>query len=203
MIFSTEVIQPLFPTGIQKVLCVVRLPSQFEENMEDFKANWEAAQNAINNQHKTYALAMGFEQAVAFENDNFFLSQDEIPGYSSNSIEDMRLYASQNGLNFNDYDIYLLMDLVIENPSGGLASWRARFAKVGWFYDDDLLPESRFTGLAYAAYHHEIGHVWGWEHEWSDPFDLYMGFITDASLFGWLDIDGDGLPEILDETPYQ
>ena len=201
----TNRITPLFPKGQQRVLCIVRLPSLFEQNLDFFIREWESAQTAINEQHATLAQQNGLENSlVSFKNDNYYVSQNDFPAWdpNRNSIEDFKLFAANNQIDIATYDILLLLDLDINNPNGGVGSWESAFAKVGWFYEDTDLSVERLNGIAYAAYHHEIGHVWGWEHEWTDPYDNNGGFITEPSLFGWSDINGNGVPEIIDENQY-
>lgn len=203
-VISSRKIAPLFPKGEQRVLCIVRLSEALMEELEYVKTQWENEQGRINLQHIKLADSLGFEgPIVQFINENHYVSQSEFPAWSlsNNSVQDFRNFAFQNSLDFNSYDISLFMDLDENNPSGGSGGWESSFAKVGWFYDDAVLESEKFEGLAFAAYHHEIGHVWGWEHEWSDPF-LQNGFITDLSLFGWTDLDSDGVPEILEGEPY-
>jgi hypothetical protein len=47
---------------------------------------------------------------------------------------------------------------------------------------------------------------WGWETHWTPTCGgTRLGhepFITSPILLGWEDVDGDGIPEILDDTPY-
>jgi hypothetical protein len=60
---------------------------------------------------------------------------------------------------------------------------------------------------------HELAHVFGWDHHWPtgdgstresqawNRSDL-NNYVLPTLLFGWQDTDGDGIPEILDSTPY-
>ena len=64
--------------------------------------------------------------------------------------------------------------------------------------------------LYYTLLSHELAHALGWQHVW--PLGLGSGGATrdwnsenptwPTLLFGWTDTDGDGVPEILDPTPY-
>jgi hypothetical protein len=51
-----------------------------------------------------------------------------------------------------------------------------------------------------------MAHLWGWDHEWSRRCGRapmpFAPFPAATQLFGWEDVDGDGVPEILDPTPY-
>jgi hypothetical protein len=63
-----------------------------------------------------------------------------------------------------------------------------------------ILPE--------IIYGHELSHMFGWNHEWPLGFgdsESMFRLGTNAYpylMFGWTDTDGDGVVEILDETPY-
>ena len=60
--------------------------------------------------------------------------------------------------------------------------------------------------IAWTTFHHEVAHQWGWVHDWSPTCGGtrlgYEPFLAAPVLFGWEDVDGDGVPEILDDTPY-
>ena len=56
--------------------------------------------------------------------------------------------------------------------------------------------------VADAAYHHEVAHHWGWPgtHDWAGSCNKktdHAPFIVPPVLFGWEDLDGDHLPDIL------
>lgn len=191
------------PQGIQNVLCViVDYPSlAFHEQLD----RWEAAQQNINDEHAAYAMAQGFDAPIVqFSNTNVFIEPGVI---GENTFASLRAAVRAKGITVEDFDILMLMDLDVENPSGGWADYKNRLLEMGWFYGNQPEPvyelnEETIEGIAFACYHHEIGHIWGWEHEWSDPYDDTGFFITYPILFGWEDMDDDGVPEILDENPY-
>jgi len=97
------------------------------------------------------------------------------------------------------------LDLDAANPAGGFASYGGDFAYLGYYFlrsDKKVnLELTQLNGLARALYHHEVGHIWGWEHDWTGCAQS-PPFITAPALFGWTDTDYDGVPEILDSTPY-
>lgn len=191
--------QPILPLGHQRVLSViVDYPNlDFEANFE----HWTAAQNYINEKHRIYGDELGIEPIVQFANDHVFIEPEEVTSYVSTDIYNL---LTLKGVPYLEYDIIALVDLDTENPSGGFAVPEGEFMKIGWFFNDETpktITTERMIDVAKAVYHHEIGHLWGWEHEWSDA-DTTEVFITKPSLFGWTDLDGDGVIEILDETPY-
>ena len=67
-----------------------------------------------------------------------------------------------------------------------------------------------FQNLCRTALEHEMLHLNGWAHDW--PFDYYSTIylngsyprqaIIPGSLFGWTDVDGDSVVEIMDNNPY-
>jgi hypothetical protein len=67
------------------------------------------------------------------------------------------------------------------------------------------LTGTEWINVANAVYHHEVAHHWGWAHDWTLQCKgqvTYQPFIAPPVLFGWEDVDGDRVPEILDTTPY-
>jgi hypothetical protein len=79
---------------------------------------------------------------------------------------------------------------------------------MGYFFQAsnsfEVLGLDRLRSIASAVYDHEVGHIWGWEHEWDRGAECSgcFLFITPAALFGWTDTNGDGIPEILSDSPY-
>lgn len=191
--------QPILPLGQQRVLSViVDYPNlDFDSNFE----HWVAAQDYINERHRIYGDELGIEPIVEFTNDHVFVDPEEVMSHVSTDIYNL---LTLKGVPYLEYDIIALVDLDTENPSGGFAVPEGEFMKIGWFFNDETpktITTERMIDVAKAVYHHEIGHLWGWEHEWSDA-DTTEVFITKPSLFGWTDLDGDGVVEILDNTPY-
>ncbi|SNS70633.1 hypothetical protein SAMN05421640_0932 [Ekhidna lutea] len=189
---------PILPKGTQKVISVIMdYPNlAFNESMD----LWEQAQQSINDDHYEFAQQSGFDPIVQFKNINVLVDPDEINDKSPNFISS---YVRSLGYTDSDYDIIALIDLNFDDPAGGFAVPGEGFVNIGWFYNESVaksLNQEILKGVAFAIYHHEIGHLWGWEHEWSDA--IVSTFITDPSLFGWTDLDGDGVPEIIDSNPY-
>lgn len=202
---DASVTQPLFPKGEMRVFCILRLGDRLWEKRDLVRQLWEEAQDSINQEHLQLAQSQGHSNPiVSFKTDNFYLSTQEFPPDDSltDPMDHFKSIAWDEKIHIADYDVYLWMDLNLDQPGGGWGSWRSRVAKVHWIYDDPGINKDNFFGLAYAAFHHEIGHVWGWEHDWSDPY-LETNFITDPALFGWTDLNRDGVVEMLSTSPYE
>jgi hypothetical protein len=119
--------------------------------------------------------------------------------------------AMQRGYLTTDYQIVISIDIDPATSVGGF-SFEAeglRFIYVGnYFRWTTPLSTYDWRNVARTAYHHEMAHQWGWPatHDWAATCGLnslgFEPFAVPPILFGWEDVDGDGTPEILDETPY-
>lgn len=165
---------------------------------------WVEAQNSINSDHLAFAKSKGYSAPiVSFINTNILVPKSEIND-PSNRSEVIALLANK-GFSKADFDIVVSLDLDPTNPKGGFAYYGGDFVYKGYSLEkaeNVKLTQDTLHLIARAVYHHEIGHIWGWEHHWGAPFWSTGNFITAPMLFGWEDTDGDGIPEILDPTPY-
>ncbi|MEK6285206.1 MAG: hypothetical protein AABO57_05650 [Acidobacteriota bacterium] len=173
---------------------------------------WTEVQQEMNNNYFQYASACGNDKAmVQFINTNFLASSTEIA--SPRNTEEIISYVLNQGHKREDFDIYVALDLNPQSPAGGFANYGGNFAYIGYYFAKrdfaDLgqlasYDKSELFWIGKALYDHEIGHIFGWEHEWTistksrflpdDP-------ITDPVLYGWADTDGDGASEILSSLP--
>lgn len=170
----------------------------------DFDRWWPAAQARINEDHLAFARSRGYPAPlVQFDNTNF-----RVPlNIAGNRLEDQKRAAEEAGIRVVDYQIFVTLDLNPRQFSGGQANLMTRRSvHVGnYFHATTPLTEKQLHFVAATVYHHEIPHLWGWEHDWavicgrSQPF---APFLTNPVLFGWEDLDGDGIPEINDPSPY-
>lgn len=166
---------------------------------------WRAAQDDMNNDHKRFAREKGYAgPLIVFENTNLLVNPWEIDPLK---LEALQKHAEQKGVKVHEYDIFMTIDLNPKNPAGGLARSEVRSVYVGNYgHWTSPLNETWWKYVAATAYHHETGHLWGWDHDWTPSCGAkrppYQPFITDPALFGWLDLDGDNIPEINDPTPY-
>jgi len=77
---------------------------------------------------------------------------------------------------------------------GNVAHWTTALSARDW------------SGIARTAYQQLMAYHRGWQTDWTPTCDgTRLGhepFITAPRLFAWEDVDGDGVPEIIDDTPY-
>jgi hypothetical protein len=67
--------------------------------------------------------------------------------------------------------------------------------------------QSDISNMTASLYEHELIHVFGWHHFWPDgdgsgAAQINKGYWFPYRLFGWTDIDQDGIIEILSDLPY-
>ena len=197
------------PASTQSILTVV--VDHGNTNIADVMATLLVdAQNAINADHWEHAAQIGLpEPIVAFDYSNLLVSANEFSDPLQGPKTPTSVYdlITTKGYAVDDFDLVVVMDLDPANQAGGWAYLGGTFAYIGWFQLGGagyftITPEL-MASFARALYHHEVGHNWGWEHTWDGNDFTYSGpLIVNPRLFGWTDIDGDGVPEILDSTPY-
>ena len=166
-------------------------------------SQWVDAQNSINTALAEFSEGQGYDQPIVqFENVNVLAQRSEIEDPSS--LTCIKSFLADKGYSPSDYDIFASLDLDAANSRGGIAY--DNFTRVGWYWSATsfaTLTPQFLLGIAQTLYNHEIGHMFGWDHYWTIDYDLdYPNQITHPILYGWLDTDGDGVPEIMDLTPY-
>jgi hypothetical protein len=175
---------------------------------------WESAQQKINGDHVAFAAARGWRQPlVTFANTTVVIDPRELSDPRGPRIvrDDLR----RNGIATDGYDFVAVINLDPDRGEGGFALDAEGFIYMGNFsHWNRPLNEHDWRIVANAVYHHEVAHHWGWQHGWAAPpgaagfsasecrNDPDRPFIVPPVLFGWEDVDGDGVPEILDTTPY-
>ena len=119
----------------------------------------------------------------------------------------VRAAVEQRGFAPASYQFIVSINLDPARSEGGFAG-AAGFVYMGNFGRwSRPLTAAEWVNVANAVYHHEVAHHWGWpgSHDWAPQCNgqsVYRPFIVPPILFGWEDVDGDGVPEILDATPY-
>jgi hypothetical protein len=131
------------------------------------------------------------------------------------------------GVRLSDYQLFAQVDLDARHTArmawGGLVKASDGYALSGctekpdqiniWAEvssPDDLTGENNHLSaivLTHEMYHlfgYPASHIWPCSTGWTqDPADQCGQFNIPAMILGWTDLDGDGIPEILDPTPYQ
>jgi hypothetical protein len=196
----------LVPMGTFKVLSmVVRHPDTVGA---DPLSMWERAQHEVNQQHARFASDKGYASPlVVFANTNLLLEPGELttpqnPNAIAVTIRTHRLSPA-------DYDIVMLINIDPALSEGGRAGRLAgqRSVYVGNYsrWTRALGPQD-WSAIARTAYQQLMAYHWGWQTDWTPTCGgTRLGhepFITSPRLFGWEDVDGDGVPEIMDQTPY-
>ena len=199
----------LTPAGVFRVLvAVLTWPDTV---VEADRGLWEAAQASINADHAAFSAARGFSPVVRFDSTNVFLPGQDVANPRDRQSVIAALAA--RGIDVSSYDILMSVHIEPSVGAGGVAfpnaSVKPAFLAIGNFssFRAPLTPDA-YRSIASAAYHHEVAHHWGWPgtHDWTPSCGgitpSYRPLITEPKLFGWEDLDGDRVPEILDSTPY-
>jgi len=201
----------LTPAGTLRVLVVmVRYP---ETVTDDGLAEWKKSQAQVNEDHRAFARKHGYAAPlVVFSNTNLVVDggamvktpagEQPLDPFDRTSVQRA---VVQHKIGANEYDLLVSIDMNPNRFAGG-RSLPSRFIHVGnYFHRTTPLTAKDWMNVARAAYHHEVAHQWGWPgtHDWGGPCnESREPFIVPPMLFGWEDVDGDGVPEILDSTPY-
>jgi len=169
-------------------------------------ANWEAAQAKINRDHAAFASSRDLPgPLVSFANTNVLVDARDIA--DPRSAAAVREAAERKGVATAPYQLIVSINIDPEKPEGGFAG-AAGFVYMGNYSRwSRPLSAAEWVNVANAVYHHEVAHHWGWpgSHDWARQCRVqapYQPFIVPPVLFGWEDVDGDRIAEILDTTPY-
>jgi hypothetical protein len=124
---------------------------------------------------------------------------------------------SASGLDTADFDILAQIDLDKDNTTTG------QYGGQGVSLGDGCRPSgSRGTNIAFNVrdrnsletalsnfvFAHELPHAMGWMHWWPNQVGDGLSWVSSSRgwepylMFGWTDVDGDGIIEIQDPTPY-
>jgi len=169
---------------------------------------WVGAQGEVNQHHARFASANGYAAPlVVFANTNLLLEPGELAAPENQNAVAAAIKAHR--LSPIDYDILMLINIDPAHSEGGRAGRLAgqRSVYVGNFshWTRALSPQD-WSAIARTAYQQLMAYHWGWQTDWTPTCGgTRLGhepFITSPRLFGWEDVDGDGVPEIMDETPY-
>jgi hypothetical protein len=193
-----------WPSGVQRVLNII--VDYGDTDIRDKLDMWVAAQDSVNGDHRALEASLGYRSPlVQFENTNVLVDRDSVLDPVNN--DSVLANVLRVGHDPDAYDIILSMPMTLD-VQGGHASTLAGVVVMGCYgcpppNEDGIarLTRDALDGMANVIYHHEIGHLWGWRHEWGGG-PRGTRIITHPALFGWTDTDGDGVPEVIDPTPY-
>lgn len=194
------------PAGTFRVLTAVLLWPQTFTSAE--LPLLEAAQAVINQQHADFATSRGYAAPIV----RFEFTNVTVPGPDAyapkHPVLMLQLLAGQ-GVDTSGYDFFAVINIDPSRTEGGfvgLAESRPYPIYMGNYgVFTQRLTAAQVENVANAVYHHEVGHHWGWAHDWLSSCGSpapFAPFITAPVLYGWEDTDGDGIPEILDSSPY-
>jgi hypothetical protein len=166
----------------------------------------ENAERDVNEDHASFARARGYSAPlVVFNNTNVLVDVSAIINFRTLSGVTMAL--SQQGRSVTGYDFVAAINIDPTRSEGGFATPGSvpGFIYMGNFSRwQTALTGANVTSIAGAVYHHEVIHHWGWPgtHDWACGGGYEFNFRVPSVLLGWEDVDGDAVPEILDQTPY-
>jgi hypothetical protein len=175
-----------------------------------------AAEETANRWHERFAAAHGLKTPlITLHATPAFLAAPPRSGEFLTSAE----ILSGTGLRTADFDITAQVDLdsaaTLSRKSGGLG-WtlfggcRPEGSQKVNFYMTAQSAGELVGDIAGSLFDHELSHVMGWMHWWPNG----DGGLNSQSIwnnenscfaflfFGWMDVDGDGIIEILDPNPY-
>lgn len=173
--------------------------------------------------YNNFAKSQGFTSSpLSIQADAAWISPPPSPGnlLSADQIQ------SAAGIDPSKYDILIQIDLD-KNNSVGISHWKGILDQGGGIalqgcgaYSDghvniwSIVSATQQTqleihGILSMDFNHELSYMFGMLDSW--PFQ--PGAITSPdgmthddwipyTMFGWTDTDGDGIPEIIDPTPY-
>jgi hypothetical protein len=206
---KAEVASVLSPAGRFRFLTViVNHPATVDGTSLE---QWQGAQKKINQDHASFASSRGLaEPIVSFDNTNAFIESAELT--DPRSLPAVRESLHRKRITTRDYQFIAVINLDPSRSEGGFARGSVSAGDLFVYMGNysrwtRRLTDAEWTNVADAVYHHEVAHHWGWpgSHDWAPcrrgPLS-YEPFIVPPVLFGWEDVDGDGVPEILDTTPY-
>jgi hypothetical protein len=200
VIAKTRSSPALLPGGTIRVLvALVQYPGTGGANALRL---WQRAQARINADHVTLAKRLGYRNpAVVFDNTNVAIDATEVEDPSDPAT--VRRALERHGASPASFAIVMTIDINPHRRAGGFSLLGERSVYVGNFSGSPTpLDEQQWLSVARAAYHHEVAHHWGWpgDHDWAATCGNgaeFQPFFVPPLLFGWSDLDGDHVADIL------
>jgi hypothetical protein len=173
----------------------------------------------MNDLYTDYALSQGLSEApLSIEAEGAFAGPPPEPGEVLTASQILSL----TGKDAADYDLIMEIDLDPEvsfaarnypgvlDTGGGLAMQGCDAPFFGAINIYSVVDdESTIEGALVMDFNHELSHFFGMVDNWpfspsgipgpsGQPVDDWIAY----PMMGWTDVDGDGVIEILDPTPY-
>lgn len=202
------------PSGTIRMLAVLVDYGNTGLNLEDAEAALRAGLEEARSRWADYSRQIGLSEPIldvelttfaygATPHAGHYITPDEI--------------RSASGLDPADFDILSEIDLDKENTTTG------QYEGQGVSLGDGCRPSGfRRTNIAFnvrdqnvldnampaSVFEHELTHSMGWMHWWPNQYGDGLSWVHSSRgwepylMFGWTDVDGDGVIEIQDMTPY-
>jgi hypothetical protein len=211
------------PAGDYKILVVFVDYGNLQIDKAEALAQVPVYANWTNELYDNFARSQGFQTSpLHIKADAAWISPPPAPGELLTSHEIM----SATGIDPSNYNFTIEIDLDRANTVG-TSQWKGILEQgggialqgCGAMTDGDVnifsgvqateQTQAEVHGVLSMDFNHELGHLFGMMDSW--PFS--PGTITSPDgkihddwipyvMFGWTDTDGDGIPEIIDPTPY-
>jgi len=203
-----------WPAGTYRILTTIVDYDNTQLDPDTVQTEIENAASTANQHWADHAIAVGLAEPIlqietttiyvgAPPTPGQFLKQDQIEVLTGHSPSEFDLLAEV------DMDAQARTIQQYIPGAGGLSffDWCQPTHPQG---ANMSMAVDGLSALSYAGgalYEHELLHMMGWMHEWpcgdgSSESQFEDARCLPALLFGWTDTDGDGVVEILDDTPY-
>ncbi len=205
------------PAGLYKILVVFVDYGNTGVNKDQALAQVPPIVKWINQLYTDFAVSQGFKTSpLQIEADAAYIPAPPSPGNLLTAAQ----IKSATGADASKYDFVMQIDLDANNTMGE-QEWKGILESgggialqgCGAYYDGNVniwsvVKDAReVQGVLVMDFNHELSHLFGMMDNW--PFgkaSLPDGTVVDDWIpyvtFGWTDADGDGVPEVIDPTPY-
>lgn len=206
------------PSGTFRVLTVFVDYGNTGANRDEVLAKVPVVVSWLNGLYANFALSQGLSvPLMRVEADAAYVSPPPAPGEFLTADQIRTL----TGKDPSAYDFLMQIDLDANatlaasyfsdflEPGGGVAlQGCATGNKLGIINIWSSIPDAReVEGGLVMDFNHELSHLFGMMDNWpfisaTGPDGLTMSDWIPYVMFSWTDTDGDGIPEIIDPTPY-
>jgi hypothetical protein len=211
------------PAGTYKILVVFNdygnLPGL---NRDEVLAQVPTVVTWLNGLYSDFATSQGLSSPIMqVSADAVYITPTPVP----DSILTHQQILTATGIDPAGYDFVFQIDLDANNTVGK-SHWKGvvesgggiAMQGCGGYYDGEVNVWSvamesgnaldSVKGNLIMDFNHEFSHLFGMSDNWpyeqgiAGPFGNLVDNWIPYTMFGWTDTDGDGIPEIIDPTPY-